>query len=133
MQITGNTVFIPGATSGIGLALARRLHAAGNTVIIGGRRTELLESIAADEPGLHTVRIDTADPASIEAAAKQDGLLLCPEGGATLAAYHQALNTGLVDEDDKVVLFNCATGLKYPMPEAPQALDRTRPIDFDAL
>ena len=59
--------------------------------------------------------------------------LLCPEGGATLAAYHQALNTGLVDEDDRVVLFNCATGLKYPMPEAPQALDRTQAIDFDAL
>ena len=76
------------------------------------------------------------DPAilkAVDAAAKQDGLLLCPEGGATLAAYHQALNTGVVDEDDKVVLFNCATGLKYPMPEAPQALDRTRPIDFDAL
>ncbi|TCP99406.1 threonine synthase [Sphingomonas sp. PP-F2F-A104-K0414] len=76
------------------------------------------------------------DPAilkAVDAAAKQDGLLLCPEGGATLAAYHQALNTGLVDEEDKVVLFNCATGLKYPMPEAPQALDRTRPIDFDAL
>ena len=76
------------------------------------------------------------DPAilkAVEAAAKQDGLLLCPEGGATLAAYHQALNSGLVDEDDRVVLFNCATGLKYPMPEAPQALDRTRPIDFDAL
>ncbi len=76
------------------------------------------------------------DPAilkAVDAASKQDGLLLCPEGGATLAAYHQALNTGLVDEEDKVVLFNCATGLKYPMPEAPQALDRTRPIDFDAL
>lgn len=68
MNITGNTVFIPGATSGIGLALARRLQAAGNTVIVGGRRTELLEQIAIDHPGIRTVRIDTADPASIAAA-----------------------------------------------------------------
>ncbi len=76
---------------------------------------------------------DPAILAAVDAAAKKDGLLLCPEGGATLAAYHQALNANLVDEEDSVVLFNCATGLKYPMPEAPQALDRTRPIDFDAL
>jgi uncharacterized oxidoreductase len=42
MNITGNTIFIPGATSGIGLALALRLKDRGNTVVIGGRRTELL-------------------------------------------------------------------------------------------
>jgi threonine synthase len=59
--------------------------------------------------------------------------LLCPEGGATLAAYHEALRSGDVDEDEQVVLFNCATGLKYPMPPADQALDRHQPIDFDAL
>jgi threonine synthase len=76
---------------------------------------------------------DPAILAAVEACAKKDGLLLCPEGGATLAAYHQALNAGLVEEEDSVVLFNCATGLKYPMPEAPQALDRTQPIDFDRL
>ncbi|MCS5730120.1 SDR family NAD(P)-dependent oxidoreductase [Herbiconiux moechotypicola] len=69
MDITGNTVFIPGATSGIGLGLALRLHAAGNTVIIGGRRAELLESIAAEHPGIHTVVIDTTDPSSIASAA----------------------------------------------------------------
>lgn len=68
MNITGNTVFIPGATSGIGLALALRLQAKGNTVVVGGRRTELLEQIAADH-GLGTVRIDTADAASIREAA----------------------------------------------------------------
>ncbi|MCO5994984.1 SDR family oxidoreductase [Actinoallomurus rhizosphaericola] len=71
MDITGNTIFIPGSTSGIGLALALELQAKRNTVIVGGRRTELLEQIAAEHPGIDTVQIDTADAASIEAAAKQ--------------------------------------------------------------
>ena len=67
MNITGNTIFIPGATSGIGLALALRLQAAGNTVVIGGRRTDVLERLAADH-GFGTVTIDTTDPASVLAA-----------------------------------------------------------------
>ena len=71
MNITGNTIFIPGSTSGIGLALAVRLPARGNTVIVGGRRSEELERIAAEHPGLDTVQIDTTDPASISSAAKQ--------------------------------------------------------------
>ncbi len=71
MNISGNTIFIPGSTSGIGLRLAVELHAKGNTVIVGGRRAELLERITADHPGLETVHIDTTDPASIEAAAKE--------------------------------------------------------------
>ena len=65
--------------------------------------------------------------------AKLDGLLLCPEGGATLAAYHDALAAGLVAHSDRAILFNCSTGLKYPMPEAPQWLDRNVPIDFGVL
>jgi threonine synthase len=80
--------------------------------------------------------LGVGDPAILKAVddcARRDGLLLCPEGGATLAAYREALRTGEVDEDERVVLFNCATGLKYPMPPAPQTLDRHAPIDFDAL
>lgn len=76
------------------------------------------------------------DPAilrAVDECARRDGLLLCPEGGATLAAYTQALHDGLVDEDEEVVLFNCATGLKYPLPPADQKLDRHAPIDFDRL
>jgi uncharacterized oxidoreductase len=71
MNISGNTIFIPGATSGIGLALAVELRAKGNTVIIGGRREELLARAAAEHPGLDTVRIDTTDAASVETAAKE--------------------------------------------------------------
>jgi uncharacterized oxidoreductase len=71
MNISGNTVFIPGATSGIGLALALELKAKGNTVIVGGRRARLLERIAAEHPGIATVRIDTTDAASVDTAAKE--------------------------------------------------------------
>ncbi|MFD0886841.1 SDR family oxidoreductase [Streptosporangium algeriense] len=71
MNISGNTVFIPGSTSGIGLALALELKARGNRVVIGGRRADLLERIAAEHPGIDTVRIDTADPASVDSAAKE--------------------------------------------------------------
>lgn len=69
MNISGNTVFIPGATSGIGLALATRLRDAGNTVIVGGRRRAMLDDIAAQHPGIDTVAIDTTDPTSIREAA----------------------------------------------------------------
>lgn len=65
MNITGNTIFIPGGTSGIGLGLALRLHERGNKVIVAGRRTELLSQIAADHPGVETVELDTTDPAAI--------------------------------------------------------------------
>jgi uncharacterized oxidoreductase len=69
MNIAANTIFIPGSTSGIGLALALRLQAKGNTVIVGGRRKELLDQIAAEHPEIDTVQIDTADAASVRAAA----------------------------------------------------------------
>lgn len=71
MKISGNTVFIPGATSGIGLELALALQAKGNTVIIGGRRTELLDQIRAEHPGISAVQIDVADPVSIRTAAQE--------------------------------------------------------------
>ena len=70
MNISGNTIFIPGATSGIGLALAQRFAERGNTVIVGGRRSELLAQIAAENPAISTVQIDTTDADSIRAAAQ---------------------------------------------------------------
>ncbi|HEU4969523.1 threonine synthase, partial [Sphingomonas sp.] len=76
---------------------------------------------------------DDATLQAVADAAGRDGLLLCPEGGATLAAYRKALADGLIGAGDEAVLFNCATGLKYPMPEVTRTLDRHQPIDFDGL
>ena len=62
-----------------------------------------------------------------------EGLLLCPEGAATYAAYRQALADGRVNRTDRVVLFNCATGLKYPMPPAGIPLKLGNAIDWQQL
>ena len=54
-----------------------------------------------------------------------EGLLLCPEGAATVAAYRNSVESGLVSTSESVVLFNTATGLKYPMPEVFSNIDKS--------
>jgi threonine synthase len=76
---------------------------------------------------------DEAISAGLDEVARQEGFLLCPEGAATYAAYKQALADGRIRRDERAVLFNCATGLKYPLPPIHRALDRHKPIDFAAL
>ena len=70
---------------------------------------------------------------AVNDAATRDGFLLCPEGGATLAAYRKARDSGLVGAGERAVLFNCATGFKYPLPDLSRTLDRHGPIDYGAL
>jgi threonine synthase len=77
------------------------------------------------------------DDAAISAAwrevAGEEGLLLCPEGAATYAAYKAALADGRVRAGERAVLFNCATGLKYPMPPAGTRLKLGDRIDWAGL
>jgi len=60
----------------------------------------------------------------------RDGFLMCPEGAATAAAYMSAVNSGLITGDETAILFNTATGLKYPMPEVTSRVDKNEDIDF---
>ena len=59
---------------------------------------------------------------AVEDAAHEDGFLFCPEGGAVLAAWRKALRDGLVGKDERVLLFNCANGNKYPLPDRSKRL-----------
>src|SRR3954451_13883150 len=70
---------------------------------------------------------------AVREVARDDGLLLCPEGAATYAAYKASLADGRVTKNDRVMLFNCATGLKYPLPPVTRTLDRHQPIDYARL
>ena len=63
---------------------------------------------------------------AVEDAARDDGFLLCPEGGAVLAGWRKALADGLVGPNERVLLFNCANGNKYPLP------DRSKPLKLES-
>ena len=52
MNLSNNKILITGGGSGIGLGLAERFVQEGNTVIICGRRQEVLESVAQNIPGI---------------------------------------------------------------------------------
>lgn len=63
MNMTGNTILITGGASGIGLALAKRFSARGNSVIIAGRRAEALADAKRSVPALHTLVADVSTEA----------------------------------------------------------------------
>lgn len=49
-----------------------------------------------------------------EILAKNEGLFVCPEGAATLAATVELYKNGWIKENEKIVLLNTGSGLKYP-------------------
>jgi threonine synthase len=51
--------------------------------------------------------------AGAEKMARLEGILACPEGGATWAALAKMAAAGQIRRDDRIVLFNTGTGLKY--------------------
>ncbi len=95
--------------------------AVGDFLIIRAVRESDGFAVAVDEDDIFKARDDIA---------REEGFLLCPEGAATYAAYKQSLENGRVSKSDRVVLYNCATGLKYPMPAVDKSIDRTKPIDY---
>lgn len=49
----------------------------------------------------------------MQAAGGDEGMLVCPEGGAAVAAASKLRREGWIRENEEVVIFNTGTGLKY--------------------
>ena len=75
---------------------------------------------------------DSAILRAVDSVARDDGVLLCPEGGAVVAGWQAALERGLVQRDERVLLFNCASGSKYPLDDRAERirLADTAPSDL---
>jgi threonine synthase len=89
---------------------------------------------AVRESGGFATAVDDAEIAEAwREVAAEEGFLLCPEGAATYAAYKRAVADGRVKPGERAVLFNCATGLKYEMPEAGTRLTLGETVDWSRM
>jgi uncharacterized protein len=70
VKLAGRTVLLTGATGGLGHAIARRLHGEGATLILTGRRSEVLQPLAA-ETGGRALAVDLTDVAAVERLAAE--------------------------------------------------------------
>jgi len=86
------------------------------------------------ESGGFGVAVTDEDVEATRAAiARDDGMLLSPEGAACVAGYRVALAEGRVEPSERAVVFNTATGLRTAMPTVDHRVDISKPIDYAAL
>src|SRR6202166_5132655 len=115
MNLTGNTIFITGGGSGIGRALAEKLHKLGNKVIISGRRKGHLAAVVTANPGIEAIAMDIADLDNINAVAEKliqeyPNLNVLVNNAGIMEADHAA---GVID--DKLLVSTVTTNLLGPI------------------
>lgn len=119
MIMTGNTILITGGGTGIGRGLAEAFHKLNNQVIISGRRPEVLEETIAANPGMKSLVLDVADPASIRTAA------------ATIIRDHPTLNV-LINNAGVMTMENLKSNQDVEVAERIVAANLLGPIRLTA-
>jgi short-subunit dehydrogenase len=104
MELRGSSVLLTGATGGIGHAIARRLHAAGASLLLTGRRTDVLEPLAAEIGGRATA-VDLAQRAEVDRLLDEAGEVDVLVANAALPASGDILDFS-VEQIDRALEVN---------------------------
>jgi uncharacterized oxidoreductase len=133
MSFTGNTVLITGGTSGIGRALAEALQQKDNTVIIAGRRKNLLDEVTKANPGMQGVELHMDDPADIARVAQK----LTKDFPALNAIINNAgimrpedVTTGEVGTAEAIIATNLLGPIRLTAALMPHLLQQTKALIF---
>ena len=97
---------------------------------LGGR---LVLDVLYESGGFATAVDDDAVVRARARVCAEEGLHLCPEGAACVVALEKELASGRVGANDRVIVFNTASGLKSPMPPMTRRLETTGPVDYSKL
>ena len=96
----GKTVWLVGASSGIGEATAHALHAAGARVVVSARNAAALDAFARSHAGAVALPLDVSDPAAVQAAAQTVLASGAPDLVMYCAGYYRAMRATGFDLDD---------------------------------
>jgi uncharacterized protein len=104
VNLGGRTALLTGATGGIGAAIARALSARGVTLLLSGRRTDVLEPLAS-ELGARALECDLSDPAAVDRLADEAASVDVLVANAALPASGR-LTTFTQEEIDRALAVN---------------------------
>jgi threonine synthase len=137
VQATGCHPIVSAAEAGLGhvpepwARVDSKIHGIRVPKPLGDR---LILAVIKASGGFGSIASDAEAEAARRHVIEREGAHLAIEGALCYAAYRGDLAAGRVSSSDHVVLFNIATGLKSPMPEAhPTVLDAGAPIDYEAF
>ncbi len=122
MQISGSSVLITGATGGIGHAIARALRARGATLILSGRRTDVLEPLAT-ELGARSLAADLSDRVQIERLIDDAGRVDILVANAALPATGR-LESFSIEQIDRALDVNLRAPIVLARALAPAMVQR---------
>jgi NAD(P)-dependent dehydrogenase (short-subunit alcohol dehydrogenase family) len=131
----GKTVWIVGASTGIGRATALLLHARGARVIVSARAADALQELACAHPGAIPLPMDVTDPQSVSHAIERIDALGGTDGVMYCAGHYRPMRADALDAVELMrhLQVNYIGALNVLGPTLPRLLARPRDTAFVSL